>query len=193
MDPVAIANLALTGLGSKPITSFDDPQKAAQLIKASFTAFRDVVLEARDWTFATVRFFLAPADVDLPSGFRTAFEVPPNVLRVVRCAPGSGFPANYDLEWVLESGYILTAPALSSLEVKAIVQEEDPAKWSPGFCIALAARIAAELCGSLTENRARSADLWNEYQAKIRDAAANDGRQGRSQVTVAHSISDRRR
>ena len=56
-----------------------------------------------------------------------------------------------------------------------------------------AARIAAELCGSLTENRARSADLWNEYQAKIRDAAANDGRQGRSQVTVAHSISDRRR
>lgn len=189
MTPVDLANLALGWLGEPRIVSFEDPSKNAGILKAAFPAIRDAVLEARDWTFATERFDLAP-DAALPAfGYAARFALPGSVLRVVSCEVLEGS----DLEWVREGAFILTRDAAPRLFVKGIVRVEDSSLWSPGFAQALAARLAADLCVPLTENRAVGADLWALYERKLKDAAANDGRQGRSQqLTRASSITRRR-
>lgn len=218
MDPVAVANLALGWLGQPPISAIDgsDPSPAGQLLFQQFAGIRDAVLEARDWTFATKRYVLPLAGGRPPWGWTSQFQLPAEVLRVITAANASptgtldAFAISMALdegtevtrlEWVKE-GRMIFAGSLNSgqsgqpiqqLNVKAIVQIEDSSLWSPTFCQALAARIAADLCISLLNNRALQADLWKLYDAKLRDAASNDGRQGRLQRRVSNTLATRRK
>jgi hypothetical protein len=205
MDPVAVANLALGWLGCDRVTSFESPtQKTEQLLADQFEGLRDAVLEDGDWTFATKRFVVVPDPTAVPPfGYAAAFPVDATVLRVVSVAPAGNtgtldaFAASLDpdfdsaIDWRYEDRCIL-ADAYSSLYVKAIRQVPDSMKWSPAFCQALAARIAADLCVPLTADRSLMAAMWTLYEAKLKAARSNDGRQGRSQVIRASTIARRR-
>lgn len=190
MDPVSIANLALSWLGWGTITSLDDAGDSAQRVKANFTALRDAVLEDRDWTFAMERVVVNKEAAAPAFGYASKYLLPSHVLRVVSVSDDAtavdafaytvGLASSSALDWVKEGRSILANTSAGALNVLAVVQVEDVALWSPGFCQALAARIAADLSVSLTENRSLQADLWKLYEGKLRDAAANDGRQGRS-------------
>lgn len=214
MDPLAIANLALGWLGAEPIASLEDATRTAQLVNNAFSGLRDAVLEDRDWTFATDRRSL-PADATSPAwGYTTRFLLPSAVLRVITCSnAGTGgtldaFAASMmpwddgSLEWVREGPYILagrtgTAQAggsqIPAINVKSIISVLDSALWSPGFCQALAARVAAELAVPIAQSRELQGDMWKLYLQKLKDAAANDGRQGRSERVRADTISRSRR
>jgi len=218
VDPVSVANLALGWLGSPPVIAIDgsDESAAGQLLFQQFERLRDSVTEDRDWTFATARLQLA-ADKDAPAfGYTSRFLVPGHVLRVITCALASpvgsidAFAASMigassadvaQVDWVKEGPYILAGSAaagqgglpIPAVNVKAIVKAPDPGIWSPCFEQALAARIAADLCIAITENRGLQADLWKLYQEKLRAAASNDGRQGRSQRRTSNTLALRRR
>lgn len=204
MDPVAIANLALGWLGVSPVSSFDDPSRTAELLRAQFAGLRRAVLEDRDWTFATDRMTLAKAEAP-EFGFRSRYTIPSNVLRVISVAPGGSedspdafaltlYPEECgSLAWTREGKYLLAETDAETLQVRAIVDVEDYSRFSPGFCQALAARIAADLCVALTENARLGTTLAQLYFQKLRDAAANDGRQGSSRTFKATSLARRRR
>lgn len=188
-DPVAICNLALGWLGAKLITSLDDRANEARLCKAGFDLARDAVLEARQWTFATDRAELA-ADAEPPVwGWSHRYALPANTLRVISCDDGSWAGR---LRWVRERGYILADHA-GPIYARVILRIEDPAEWSPGFTRALAARLAADLAVPLAENRALQADMLQLYAAEIREAAARDGMQGRTDRVHPSPLADRRR
>ena len=206
MDPVAIANLALGWLGCDRITQFENPtQKTEQLLADQFEGLRDAVLEDGDWTFATKRLVVVPDPNQVPAfGYGAAFPVPATVLRVVQVLPGGGAPTldafaasmspdfEASIDWRYEDRCVLVEAGYTSLNVKAIVQVPDSTRWSPSFCQALAARIAADLCVPISGDRALSVDLWKLYEGKLKTARSNDGRQGRSQVIRASSIARRR-
>jgi hypothetical protein len=203
VDPVSIANLALSWLGLDPIVSLEDDSKSANKINANFAPIRDAVLEDRDWTFAMERFALNK-EAEAPAfGYTAKYLLPAKVLRGVTAnddggtvdafAYSVGLAGSSRLDWVKEGRSILANTTADTVNILAVVQVEDVALWSPGFCQAVAARLAADLCVPLTENRSLQADLWKLYTDKLRDAAANDGRQGRSPRLRNTTLAARRR
>ena len=61
---VSICNQAISWLGGKSIISLDDGTTEANLCKANYDHLRDVVLEAKAWTFAIKRVQFAKLSED---------------------------------------------------------------------------------------------------------------------------------
>lgn len=177
MDVVGVCNAALGLVGATSIASLTDSSTNADLCNRMFAICRDAVLEDREWTFAVERLSIA-ADADAPAyGWTKRYLVPSTVLRVLNADDGSDMN---DVEWVREGAYILTDQG-SPLKMRALLRVEDPAKWSPGFTLALTYRLACALAGPLTENRAKEESLFNLYRVALKAAATSDSMQGRSQ------------
>jgi hypothetical protein len=202
MTPLEIANLGLGWLARPRIASFDDATKVAERVKDAFDGLRDAVLEDRDWTFAVSRRLLPRHPVAPEFGYRSRYEVPGDLLRVVTIEDPSDagldafaaslYPVSGGIRWEVEGGFILADTGAAELRTRGIARVTDPTRWSAGFCQALAARLAADLCVPLTENRSLQSDMWALYETKLNAAAANDGRQGRSQRLTASTLKARR-
>lgn len=178
---VEICNLALGWLGINLITSLDDVSVEAGLCKANYPLLRDAVLEARAWTFASKRITLAPTTGGLSTqeqfGYANRFTLPSNTIRVLQAGENPDFTDR--IQWLKERDEILSNAGI--LYIRYVFREEDPQKFSSAFVQCLAARLAADLCVPLTENRGLQADLWKLYDSKLLDAAATDGLQGRQE------------
>jgi hypothetical protein len=79
-------------------------------------------------------------------------------------------------EWRLEGERILTPEPM--VYIWGITRVTNTRLFTTMFSQALAARLAADLCIPLTENRNLNADMWSLYNGKLDDAAARDGMQG---------------
>lgn len=185
-NPVQIANLALSWLGQRKIQSFTDNQTEAIVMDANYELSRDKVLADRAWTFALERKKLVAQAEGPDWGSENRFLIPSNVLRVHRVyrpnlssqgvTPGNLSPAT----WYREGQYILANEG--TIWAQFIVQVTDSTKFSPGFVHALAARMAADTCITLTENRKLLEDMETLYMSKLQDATYADGSQGRTEV-----------
>jgi hypothetical protein len=182
---VEICNVALGWCGAQLIASLDDDTTEARLCKIQYPLSRDCVLEDRAWSFAISRLKLSTPDLTAPvSGYTYAFTLPGDVIRVLRVDDGTG---DYLISWVVENRKVLVNTTPIYLET--IIRPESEALFSPAFCQALAARIAADLAVTLAENRQLQSDLWALYEKKIKAAAATDGLQGTSQRVRARRLS----
>ncbi len=182
MDKVAICNLALALVGEKAIASLEDDSRVAELCSTNFDAARDAVLEARAWRFAVVRRSIAAAAAAPEWGPAKRFPLPATVLRVLEASDGDD-----DLDDWQREGMDVVTDFAGPVKVRSIEQVEDPTKFSPGFVQALAAYLGYVLAVPITENRSLKADLWQEYQARVKDAGALDGMQGRSKQRMTAS------
>lgn len=206
MNPVDIVNLGLGWIGKDPIAALDNPVgKIAERVSAAFPGLRDAVLEDGDWTFAMERLALNRVAGAPLFGFSAWYDLPPRVLRVVTAQEPGGAPGAIDafaskiygpsngLDWKKEGRRIVANTGAATLHVLAVVQTPDSALWSPEFCQALAARVAANLSQGITENRSLNADMWALYRELVGLARMNDGRQGRSEQRRANALAARRR
>jgi hypothetical protein len=190
---VDICNQALSWLGADLITSLSDNSAEAKTCLANYDLLRDAVMEVREWTFAIQRLSLPPMVRAPVYGYSKQFLVPSSVIRVLSVpdSPTSGSTVGLngggadwlqDVEfWRMESqpeGRVILADR-QTLVIRAIVRVTNEALWSPTFLQAFAARMAAEIAMPLTESRQLQSDMHELYAAKLRDAAAMDGMQGR--------------
>jgi len=187
ISQVSICNLALSWLAGNLIISIDDNINEAKLCKANYDLSRDAVLESIAWTFATKRYLLTP-EVNTPAwGYAQQFTMPPEIITVLEVSANSG-EANgaNDLDWRREGNLILCDAA--KVFVKAIYREEDPARYTPNFIQAFAARIAAEICIPLTESLELLKLMEGKYQERLRIAAATDGIQGKTDIAQSRVL-----
>ena len=194
VDQVGICNLALSWLGAKQITSIGDPQVEAVICKANYDSARDAVLEDRDWTFAVVRRKLTPINETPEFGFPFAFLIPPSALRIITVTDGAGRTASgrgRDVNWQLEGQHILTDREV--IYVRWVDSVKPEIQFSSGFVQAFAARLAADMTMPLTHSKTLQADMWQLYASKLAIAAANDGRQGRSEKITPSELDTSRR
>lgn len=175
MSVVAICNQALSWLGENSITSLDDPTNIAKQCKLNFEPVRDAVLEERDWSFAKKRYNLPKNATGPAFRYANAFQLPPDVLRVVSVNDVDFDSATRD--WSVEGGNIVTN--LSSCKVLAIVRVTDDTLYSPMFTRALACALASDICTSITDNAQLADRLFQRYQFMMGKAANSDGRQGK--------------
>ena len=64
----------------------------------------------------------------------------------------------------------------------------DPARFSPGFVQALAARLAADLAIPIAESRQLQSDMVQIYAAKLVNADTLDSMQGRNQPITSNRL-----
>ena len=185
VSEVSICNQALTFLGQKPITSLNDANTTAEWMRNNYPFIRDAVLEERMWTFATARASSTTMERD---AWDTAYAhpEPDNWISVFRIYRNSGISTLTSIDWRFEDGNILCSE--SNILLWGLKRVTDTGKFSPLFVQALAARIAADACIPLTENRQMQVDMWNLYKTKLAEAAAKDGMQGSNERVVSNSL-----
>ncbi len=191
---VSICNQAISWLGGTLIISLDQDSTEAKLCKANYEHLRDLVLEAKDWTFATKRIQLAKLSTPPVYGFSAAFAIPSDNIRVLQCSPNPSLgtsstspgPSRESLrigdelrtEWQREGDEIVCDE--DTLYCRYIAKITDPSKFSPGFVQALAARIAWDIANPLTRSNALEEKMEKKYKDAVDEGGTMDGLQGRS-------------
>tara|TARA_R110002020_G_scaffold170207_4_gene359602 strand:- start:9874 stop:10479 length:606 start_codon:yes stop_codon:yes gene_type:complete len=175
ISEVSICNQALSWLGQETITSLDDQATTAVWMNANYDLLRDSVMEARMWTFATVR-AVSTSVQESEWGDGYVHAKPLGWLSVSRVYRDNSRIDPVPVEWRLESEGIITRE--STIYLLGLKQVVDPRKFSNLFVQALAARLAADACIPFTENATLQRDMWTLYNDKLEEAAARDGQQG---------------
>lgn len=171
MDKLGVCNSALGAIGAKRIGSLEERSEQARLCAEQFDLVRDAVLGERPWRFATFRHELAAAG-DAPAfGYAYQYPLEAKVIRVL----------DVDVDdvddWRQEGRAVLTNTA-GPVFIRSVDQVEDVSSWPPGFCQAVATRLASVLAGPLTESRTLVADLRELYRLHLAEAARADAAQG---------------
>ncbi len=170
-----ICNLALSWLGASMITSLADNSTEAKLCKVNYPLIRDAVLEAADWSFAIKRATMDPLSTGPVFGRYRRFPIPPDSLRVLSVSESENDSRRID--WRVEENHVLAGGEI--IYLRYIFRAKDPKVYSPLFVQALSARIAADLAIPIADSRTLRNENWDLYMAKLREATANDGIQGK--------------
>lgn len=195
-----IYNLALTRIGHEPMASPDERGKGGDRCRLHYPVVLNSVLAAHPWNFAIRRAELAQLSFTPTFEFTYAFALPtsPVCLRVIRTEWESagysstavyGFPGVHGLypqtvEWRVESVNIggSSVRALlcneASCKIEYIALVDDVAQFSPLFVDAVAARLAAEIAISMTDNQSASKTMLDLYQNKMAEARIMDAFEG---------------
>ena len=147
---VEIANMALDLIKEAPINSFNDDRAASKWMDRNYDIYRDIVLVAHPWKFATARKLL-PEDTTKPDfEWTSRYKKPTDCLRVM--------PLRYEgringrlIPHEVEGEYILCnlAGGIKTRYIRRVtnVSEYDTA---PLFIAALSAKLAASLAFWMT-------------------------------------------
>ena len=163
---IDISSNALTKLGAKPITSFDDLTDRSNLCRDYYPRVRDAVLRAYPWNCAITRMALA-LDATAPVfGYAYRFQLPvlPYCLRVLEVED--------DPEYKIEGRYLVTDE--SSVNIKFIARITDPGLFDALLVEAIECRLAAELAYPITGSPTLIQTNWTLYEAKLREARTID-------------------
>ncbi len=174
---VAICNKALIQCGANTVISLNDDTTEAALCKALYADLRDAVLEAHDWTFAVARLELPKGVPDPTFRYANRYPLPSTTLHVLEVNKITRTDDTRD--WRVEANAVLIDSTVC--KVKIIQQVTDTTKFSSLFVQALAARLAADLAIPLTSNLNLETAKYQLYLAKLKEAAARDNQQGKSQ------------
>lgn len=184
---IEICNLALTHLGQAPIISFEDPNnRVEELCGIHYPLVRDVIVESRMWTFATVRARIETTQKD-EWGAQYLHNVPEDWLKVFRAyrrvnVTGKGPQAN----WVMEGNKILSDEKI--LYIWGVIRITDPSTFPPMVVSTMAERLASDMCVTITENRRLKNDLLKAHEKSLNEASSRDGGQGRSEIIESNRL-----
>ena len=179
---VQIANLALTRIGQKPITSLDDTNNAAILVKTQYDDMRRAVLQTLPWTFAKADAELAELAGVTSRKYDRVYQLPVKALYVVETSMDDDGQGGTGETWEVQGRTIVT-DAGSPIEITYIEDVTDVSRFSALFVDAFAERLAAEIVYGITKQAAQRERHLQIYSAKVENAAAVDGQQG-SQVVL---------
>lgn len=185
---VDLCNLALQKLGAARITSLDTPDSVeAELCALHFPMARDAVLEEHTWSFASSRRVLNPTGNTPAWGDDTEFQVPQDVVMVARIYASTNVADLLPPDQWRRMGEVVYASTSTAYAV-CVDRVTDLTRFPALVKMAVATRLAAELCMAITESPEREQQLWVEYATKVREAAAADGLQARREVVKARRL-----
>jgi hypothetical protein len=174
---VEIVNIALARLGDSPIQGLTEGSVPANMATVFYEPSRRAVLRDFNWNFAlrTARL----AKLQQPgSGFRYAFSLPADCLRVVSLlgsterGTGPGF--------VVRSGNLLTDK--EDAEIEYIYDCQDPALFDDKFIEALSYKLASELAMPVKGSPELMGNYMNVYQAFVEQAATLSSEERRPEL-----------
>lgn len=177
---ISICNMALGFLGQEPILNLLDPQNSQeQLCAQYYDVARLAILEESQWAFAMRRVVLEGEVVEPEWGYANAHPLPSDVIRVLFVGLQEDERQYTQFDWRLEDGNIVTDQ--NKIFVRYTGDVTDTTRFSPLFVQCLAARLAADMCIAITENRALRNELYRVYEEKLQTAVTMNSMQGRAE------------
>lgn len=193
-----IANIALTRLGQRPITSLDQNSPTAEACNLHYPLCRDTLLRSYFWRFAITRTALSPSTTAPAFEFSTAFPLPPEFLRLVRTSldiESAGYIDRYGYgnaygytpgsdPYRLESVFIDGVPTRclvcneASISIEYVAKITDVAQFDPMFTDVLAQFLAAQVAMLITDNAKLAEQMVMIYKDKIADARSAGAMEG---------------
>lgn len=189
-----IVNLALSWLGQGQINNINDNQNEAKIMKANYDLSLDKLLGEHAWTFALRQEILPPLGPAPTFGGGQQFQIPSDVIFVHRVFR----PNNSTLQSISNLNQLQNArwerigdkinASQETLWCLFVVRVTNTDMFPPAFVHALAARLAADTCLTFTENNRMAIRMEEMYEAKLTEAAVEDGRQGRTETWNASKL-----
>jgi hypothetical protein len=171
---VEIINLALARLGESPVQSLDEGSVPANAAKLIYPSERRAVLRSYNWGFALRNATLARL-AEEPVGFRFAYALPADCLRVVRVWESSTQRSvSYDVR-----GNSLLTNADGAVCIEYVADIEDAAAFDVKFSEALMYKMASALAMPVKGSPELMANYENMYQAIVTQAAALTAKESR--------------
>lgn len=176
-DKVGVANLALSRIGAKRISSFSENTTSAQAMNEVYADILDEVLAEGPWTFAQSQ--AALTQLSLTSAFTadglSYIYSEPNDLIKINFVNDS----NCTFKRESMSGQNVIRADISGLQILYTFRNDNPVTYFPSFTAALAARLAYELCFKISEAAKYAADIYSDYhKMKLPKALSLDSQQG---------------
>ena len=153
-------------------------------VKVLYEPTRDLVLEARDWTFAAARASITPLTDPPPFGYSAQFQLPSDFL-VVRQLSDDPIHMR-PIDYVKEQKLILCD--VDILYIKYTARITDTNKFSPACTHAIAHKLAAAIANPLTSSSTLKKEMEAMGQAYIDDGGATDGTQSKPGRTYATKV-----
>jgi hypothetical protein len=185
---ISVCNLALSEVRAPQIISLDDDQPEARACAINYDDCLQLLLEAHEWGFATVRTTLAAMDLNDRNGeWLYAYGLPEDIASKAALiypwqTPISGvyfpWPYNFPRPPFMHSAFVIAGSAIYSNTQGAILQyvsrdvEEEmmPAAFKRALTLDLASRLAI----ALRDDRTMKGDLIQQAEAAKRRAMAED-------------------
>mgnify|MGYP000122455751 FL=1 len=166
---VEIYNLALTKIGAARITDPGDEAKGAQSLSAVYDITRKNELANHPWTFAMARARLPALSTAPAFGWTAAYRLPANFLRMVEV--GESFVLyQQDLRLFEIEGRTILCDESSPLNIRYIVDIDNPGLFSAPFVEAFACKLAAVVAEDLTQSLSKRQAAEEAYEKAIRAA-----------------------
>jgi len=183
-----ICNLALGYLGAERVSDIDNPKTDnEQLLQLFYPVVRNSLLEVWDWSFCIRRTKIdTPLQVEPEWGYGKAYQKPADCYRIIEVRNNTMEGTASYFDWKIENDLIVCDSDV--IYVRYISYEVTPNKFSPSFILALAKKLAAEICMQVTENRSLKVDLLAEAEDKELEAINVDNMQGKHEVIKATSL-----
>jgi hypothetical protein len=160
---VEICNLALTALGSQPITAFPptDVSQNARLAQACYLMLAELVLTSHDWGCAEARQALN-ADSTAPDDpeWSYQFQLPIDWLKTRGVSP--------EADYVRSGRFILCNE--SSITLIYTRKITDPTELDAQLAAAIGARIGQHLCPKIVQDKQLKQLMIAECRAMILEA-----------------------
>ncbi len=170
---IKIASMALAKVGSRAISSFNEETDEARAIDAVYDDILDEVLSEHLWTFAQKRVALAVVDATpamTEDGISVVYSLPPDFVKL-------NFTSDRRALVKVENNRILSDT--NDLKILYTYRNDDPVKYFAKFTQALVARLAAEICFTLTESVKKTEGLHRLYEdVALPSAVSVDSQQG---------------
>jgi hypothetical protein len=169
MSKVWIANRALSYLGEKTISSFEDENEAAKAIGIHYEPSKDYLLQQHNWWFATVRANLNASSDHSDTKYPYSFEYPNDCLKVLRTDC-------HGEAWQRFGRQIWTTSPTFSCEY---ISEASEGNFSPAFESAFVFYLASMVAMTVTGDMNIKREAFSLYERTIAQAiSVNDLEQG---------------
>jgi len=166
-----IANIALQSIGASTITAFTDGTKNANKVSQLYEHYRDALLRAYHWKFATKRKKLARSSNTPVFEFDYQYPLPNDYVRLIAVYDndaGLG-SVRYKLGYDEDDTKVIWCSS-DEVWITYVANITSVQNFDPTFRMALAYKLAVTLAVSIAESRSLSDDMRRDYKDTIRQA-----------------------
>jgi hypothetical protein len=169
VSTVDTVNTALDYIGQGAITSLDESSPVAEQARRLWPIALEEVLRAHFWKCATTRLTLNAHEQRPAFGFRHAYQLPSDFIRLVGTEPP-------DAEVTVEGRLLLTDE--KRMAISYVRRLEDSTLYDTTLRQCLAIKLAQMMCFGRTASTTMSQSLEQQYRDKLREARAYDAMEG---------------
>lgn len=175
-----IINSALAKVGANRIIGLDDNNEQAKLMKQQYEVNKLALLGSHPWNFAIKFSALNEMSTSPIMGFSAQFSLPRDCIRVLEA------DIDNDAAWKIV-GRTIQCDYTETINIMYLSSDIAEGIFSPMFAEALAAKMAADVCYSLTNNAALVEVLEKKADRTLREARSYDAQESQGDRFYADS------